>query len=378
MPAISVMIKPASGLCNMRCSYCFYTDEMKNRSVSSHGIMDKTTMENVVRRIMEFADSRSCIAFQGGEPTLAGLGFYRSFLEMEKKYNVKNIKIDHAIQTNGYSLDKEWCNFFAQNHFLAGLSVDGIKATHDAYRKDAAGEDTYFLTLRSAELLRESGTDFNVLTVVNRKTAPKIRKIYEKYRQLGFLWQQYIVCLDPIGEKQGGHEYSLSPEAYGQFLVDLFELWEIDLKQGKQPYIRQFENYIGILTGRQPESCEQRGVCSFHTVVEADGSVYPCDFYALDEYKIGNLNEEGLDAIMKRNQENGFVEKSYHHTEKCRGCRYFHICRGGCRRHREQHGGGIGENYFCKSYQIFFDACLDRMEQIAAACMRGGNAVWNI
>lgn len=377
MPAVNVMIKPASGLCNMRCSYCFYADEMKNRSIPSHGIMSGDTLENVVRRVVEFGEGRCGIAFQGGEPTLAGLDFYRDLLRIEKKYNTKNLQIYHAIQTNGYSLDEEWCDFFAQNHFLVGLSVDGIKVTHDVYRKDAAGNDTYFRVLRSAELLRDAGADFNVLTVVNGKTAPKIRRIYEKYRQLGFMWQQYIVCLDPIGEEQGGHEYSLLPEAYGQFLVDLFELWTIDLKHGRQPYIRQFENYIDILTGGQPEACEQRGVCGFHAVVEADGSVYPCDFYALDGYRLGNLNDEGLEAIAKRSVENGFVEKSYNHAEKCKDCRYFNICRGGCRRHRERQNGVIGENYFCRSYQIFFDACLGQMEQIAALCMRGGNAVWN-
>lgn len=204
------------------------------------------------------------------------------------------------MQTNGYALDDEWCHFFAENNFLVGLSVDGIKATHDAFRKDASGDDTYYHVLEKAECLKKAGVQFNVLTVVNSKTAPKIRRIYEQYRKLGFCWQQYIACLDPIGKLQGEKEFSLTPELYGNFLIELFELWEIDLKQGKQPYIRQFENYISILLGYMPEACEQRGICSFQNVVEADGSVYPCDFYVLDEYNLGNLNENSFEEIQKK------------------------------------------------------------------------------
>lgn len=373
MPQIQVMIKPASGLCNMRCSYCFYADEMANRKQASYGIMSEETLENVIRRTLEAADGHCAIAFQGGEPTLAGLTFYRKCLELEQKYNTKHIKIDHAIQTNGYALDEEWCSFFARNHFLVGLSVDGIKATHDACRKDAEGQDTYFRVLDAAKMLDAAGADFNILTVVNGRTAPKIRRIYEQYRKLGFRWQQYIACLDPASEQQGKQDYSLTPKAYGQFLIDLFDLWEIDLRQGKQPYIRQFENYIGILTGQTPESCEQRGVCSVQNVVEADGSVYPCDFYVLDEYKLGNLNEEGFDVIAKRRRESGFLENSHDHTEECRKCPYFGVCRGGCHRHRQQPGSEPGENCFCEGYRMFFEACLPRMQEIARLCMSQRN-----
>lgn len=370
MPAIHVMIKPASGLCNMRCRYCFYADEMENRSQASYGIMSIETLENVIRETLAFAEGSCTIAFQGGEPTLAGLDFYRECIRLEQKYNTKNVRIDHALQTNGYVLDEEWCRFFAKNRFLIGLSVDGIKATHDCYRKDADGQDTYFRILEAAKKLEAAGVDFNVLTVVNGKTAPKIRRIYENYKKLGFSWQQYIACLDPIGEEQGQQEYSLTPEAYGKFLIELFDLWEMDLKQGKQPYIRQFENYVGILMGHYPESCEQRGVCSFQNIVEADGSVYPCDFYVLDQWRLGNLNEDSFETIHKRRLESGFVEASYNHTEECKGCRYFMICRGGCRRHREQTGDRTGENHFCASYRMFFDACLPRLKDIARSCMR--------
>ncbi len=365
-----IMVKPASGLCNMRCGYCFYADEMNHRQQASYGIMDQETAESVIRKVLAREKDGCTFAFQGGEPTLAGLDFYRHWLQTEEKYNVKGIPVFHALQTNGSLLDQAWCEFLARHHFLVGLSVDGIKATHDAFRKGAKGEDTYFRTLEAAEHLKQAGVEFNVLTVVNSRTAPKIRRIYEQYRKLGFVWQQYIACLDPVGEKQGRQEYSLTPKAYGQFLIDLFELWEIDVRRGEQPYIRQFDNYVGILLGQEPESCEQRGYCSRQTVIESDGSVYPCDFYVMDQYRLGTLATEEWEAIESRRKELRFSERSLDHAETCRNCEYFRLCRGGCHRHREQPGTAEGENYFCESYRMFFHACLPALKRIAAACGR--------
>lgn len=370
MPIVNIMIKPVSGLCNMRCEYCFYADEMKKRKQSSYGVMSEATLENVIRETLSFAQRECTIAYQGGEPTLAGLDFFRRSVELQKRYNVNGVRIHNALQTNGYALDEEWCRFFAGNHFLIGLSVDGIKATHDAYRRDARGQDTYFRILEAAKLLEAWKVEFNVLTVVNAKTAPKIRRIYEQYSRLGFGFQQYIACLDPIGEKPGGHEYSLTPEAYGRFLTELFELWEIDYKKGRQPYIRQFENWVGILLGIEPESCEQRGVCSIQNIVEADGSVYPCDFYVLDGYCIGNLNQDTMQRIYERREASGFLQASRNHPQECSGCRYFALCRGGCRRHREHawEENGDGGNIFCQSYRMFFDKHYAQLLRIAEEC----------
>lgn len=364
MPPVSILIKPASGLCNLRCRYCFYTDEMNNRNKDNYGIMTEDILEIVIKKLLEFADQNCTIAFQGGEPTLTGLDFYKKCLEFEKNYNIKNVEIHHAIQTNGYALTREWCDFFAENHFLVGVSIDGIKATHDIYRKDACGCETYLRVLESTRLLKEANVDFNILTVVNAKTAGRIRRIYENYKKHGFGYQQYIACLDPIGQRQGQEEYSLTPEMYGDFLIELFHLWEIDLYKGEQPYIRQFENYLAILLGMVPEGCEHKGICSVQNTIEADGSVYPCDFYVLDEYKLGNLTTDSFETIYQRRIQQNFIQSSNNHTDKCRKCKWFMLCRGGCRRHREQPGTALGENYFCKSYQLFFEACYPNLCQI--------------
>lgn len=370
MPPVSLLIKPASGSCNMRCDYCFYADEMKKRGTSCYGKMSRETLKAVVEKTYAFAEGSCTFAFQGGEPTLAGLDFFQYFIELQQRFNTSSVPTALAIQTNGYALTAEWADFFAKNHFLVGLSVDGIRYTHDAYRRGADGGDTFARVMRTAELFDKYHVDYNVLTVVNRRTAERIGRIYEFYRKQGWRYQQYIACLDPIGEQPGGRPYSLTPDIYGKFLVELFELWYLDLMKGEQPYIRQFENYVGILMGIEPEACDQRGCCSVQHVVEADGSVYPCDFYVSEAWRMGSFLTDSLEKMDRRALQSGFIEASMHPAEECRRCPYALLCRGGCRRNRDAGAGrpgGIvrGLNCFCDSYKYFFERELPKLQDIA-------------
>lgn len=370
MPPIYVMLKPVSGSCNLACDYCFYRNEMNNRTQASYGSMSEEALDCVIRKTLEFADRSCTFSFQGGEPTLAGLEFYRKVLQLEQKYNRKKVAVHNVIQTNGYHLDPDWCRFFAEHDILVGLSIDGVRTAHDACRRDTQGNGTYRRVLESARMLSEAGVHFHVLTVVNGRTAPKVERIYEQYRKQGFHWQQYIACLDPLEEVREQPSYTLTPEAYGRFLITLFDLWERDVRRGEAPYIRQFENYLDILQGKIPESCEQRGICSYQTVIEADASVYPCDFYVLDEYKLGNLLTDSYEQIQERRMQMGFVEQSLQGLENCKSCPYVNLCRGGCRRHRQMPNGKIGENKFCRSYQMFFGECLERMQAMSRSSQK--------
>ena len=156
------------------------------------------------------------------------------------------------------------------------------------------------------------------------------------------------------------------PQQYGIFLTQLFELWYRDWRKNRQPYIRQFENYIGLLKGYYPEACDQRGQCGIQYVTEADGGVYPCDFYVLDKYRLGNFNENTLEEIDRKRHEIGFVKRSHRLDPQCRECPYFSLCRGGCRRSRDTDlPGGYDRNYFCEGYKIFFKNCLEKMKDVA-------------
>ena len=367
MRSVSVLMKPSSGMCNMSCDYCFYCDEAKKRSMESYGFMTEQTLKNIIRKTMLYAEGAVSYAYQGGEPTLRGLEFFKKAVAYQTQYNKKGIRVYNALQTNGYALNEDWCRFFHDHHFLIGISVDGTQEIHDLYRHDKKGGPTYEKVLHATKLLDQYQVDYNILTVVNQKVAGHVREIYEHYRRQGWLYQQYIACLEPLGEPKGQNAYALKPEQYGEFLIQLFDLWYEDWKRGQQPYIRQFENYVGILLGYQPESCEQRGVCGIQNVVEADGSVYPCDFYMLDEYRIGNLNEQRMGEIEKKRCGIGFLERSLQLTKACRECRYHALCRGGCQRNRDWNEGLSGyENYFCESYRMFFDACLERLKEVSA------------
>ena len=371
MPPIQLLIKPSSGSCNLRCKYCFYHDEMNHRETGNYGFMSFDTLEILVKKTLDYAEGSCGFAFQGGEPTLAGLDFYKELIQLQKKYNVKQIPISNSIQTNGYRLDEEWAKFFAEHHFLVGISLDGTKYTHNTYRVNPMGEGSFDDIMKTIELLDRYQVEYNILTVVNRRTAEKISKIYSFYEKNQWKYIQFIACLDPIGEKGGEREYSLNPELYGEFLIQLFDLWYLDLQKGKQPFIRQFENYISILMGYEPEACDQRGCCSIQYVVEADGSVYPCDFYVLDEYQIGNFHSDSIDEMRQKGEEIRFVEKSLENKEECKKCVYGPICRGGCRRNREiDENGQLGKNYFCPAYKKFFEATLPRMQQIAMELRR--------
>lgn len=362
MPPLQMLIKPASGMCNLRCSYCFYRDETANRVRESYGMMSLQTLECLVEKALSHADGSCGFFFQGGEPTLAGLEFYRELIRLQKIYNRKGLAISNSIQTNGWKIGEDWASFLSEHHFLTGISIDGVKAVHDKCRRTGDGRETFWETMATADLLDRYGAEYNVLTVVNRWTAEKAGRIYEFYKKHNFKYLQFIACLDPLGEEPGQRDYSLTPEAYGCFLIQLFELWYLDFTKGCQPYIRQFENYIGILAGFPPESCDQRGVCSVQYVVEADGSVYPCDFYVLDPWKMGNIREASFDELAVSQAARDFVGRSLEPPPGCKSCSYYPLCRGGCYRHRISGG----ENYFCLSYRMFFKSALPRMKKIAA------------
>lgn len=369
MPPISVMIKPASGLCNLRCKYCFYADEMNHREVQSYGMMTEETMEQIIQKCMDFAQGTSChFGFQGGEPTLRGLDFFRQFVAVATACNAKSDKpcqLSYALQTNGTVIDEAWATFFAEHKFLVGLSLDGDRSAHDLHRIDAQNKGTYGTVLKTAKLLEKHKVEFNILTVITAYTAKHIGQIYKFFMKNNMVYQQYIPCLDPLEEAHGLHPYSLTPELYGQFLIRLFDCWYADRMAGKFVYIRYFENLAAAMMGHPTEACGFMGRCSLQTVIEADGSAYPCDFYMLDQYKIGNFNDDTMDEINARRGDSGFLEQSLQGLEQCQKCQYYQLCRGGCRRDRQsQDLGTIGENYFCPSFKAFFAHAAPKMAQL--------------
>ena len=366
MKALSLLIKPASGNCNMRCGYCFYTDVTELRAVKNYGFMTRDVLETLVQKALSEVTEYCAFGFQGGEPTLAGLGFYRNLIEFEKKYNVNNVKLSHTLQTNGLLLNGEWAAFLRENGFLTGLSVDAYKQAHDDLRPDRAGKGTHNRCMNAARLLSKHRADFNILSVVTRPMASHPEKAYNFYKRGGFRYIQFIPCIDGFGEEQAENIYSLSADKYGEFLCQIFDLWYDDFIKGEYYSIRIFDNYIQMLAGYPPESCAMQGVCTPYALVEADGSVYPCDFYAADQYFLGNITENSFTEMFEGEKAAEFSKLSRIPDSSCIQCEYRFICRGGCRRDREPViGGRLSINRYCVAYKAFFRHALPRMQSIA-------------
>ena len=357
-----LLIKPASSSCNMRCKYCFYTDLSNARTVGNYGMMRLETLEALVRAVFAETTGFCSFGFQGGEPTLAGLEFFRTFIALEKQYNTKHLRVAHSIQTNGLLLDDQWAEFFREHKFLVGLSIDADKSVHDALRLDAAGKGTHNRCLAAARLLKKHNVEFNILSVVTKWLASHPDKTWQFYRKHDFQHVQLIPCID---ETFSGEHYALDAKTYGRFLCRLFDLWYADYLKGAYISVRTFDNYIRILAGYPPENCAMAGVCCVYALVEADGGIYPCDFYATDAYLLGNIHEQKLSDLLQNEVALGFSTPSHSVDPACKNCEFYPICRGGCRRDREVSGGALGLNQYCASYKQFFSHALPRLVQIA-------------
>lgn len=365
MPPLSLLIKPASSNCNLRCKYCFYHSVAESRNIKSYGIMSEETLEQIVKKALGYADYVCAFIFQGGEPTLAGLEFYKKLIQLQKKYNHKNLKIDNSIQTNGMLIDADWAKFLADNNFLVGLSLDGPKDINDANRVGLKGEGSFGTVMKTAGIFNKYKVNYNILSVINRNVANHTTKTYNFFKKHDFRYIQFIPCLDPFGE-EGGLVYSLTPDIYARFLKSLFDYWYSDIIKGDMVSIRFFDNIVRMAMGYKPEACGMSGRCACQFVVEADGSTYPCDFYVIDEWYMGNIKDKDLNELKDSKAVKKFVEVSKYVAPECRKCQWFDLCRGGCRRNREPFiDGKPSLNYFCSAYKEFFEYTIDRIYRLA-------------
>lgn len=352
MKNIHVLIKPASEKCNMDCDYCFYHDIGKNRAVKDFGMMNKQTTECLIQRI--FADRELInvtIGFQGGEPLLAGLNYYDYFLKTVAKYNHQNAKVSYNLQTNGTLLTEEYGQFFFDNNFLIGISIDGPGKLHDSYRVLNNRGNSHSLVIRGLNILKKFNVEYNVLLVVTNSNAKFAEKIYNYMKKLEITHLQFIPCIDPIGVANGKMKWSLTPSNYTIFLNKLFKLWYQDLKTNSGFSIQYFDNIYGVINNVPPSSCFLRGVCTLQNIVEADGSVYICDFYVNENYQIGHIKDSNFSEMAMNPQIDDFIQRSKTINQKCQQCQYLGLCRNGCYRYRNPLSN---QNIYCTSFKEFF------------------------
>ncbi|MCR5155311.1 MAG: radical SAM protein [Butyrivibrio sp.] len=333
MKHFSVMIKPASSACNLRCRYCFYEDEASSRSTTSYGIMQKDIMEAVIDNVFAGLTGKDEVtfAFQGGEPTVAGIGFFRDFADYvdRKKSTNRHVAVSYVIQTNATLLDDDWCAFFKERNFLVGVSLDLHRGCHDSVRVDANGDGTFDTVLKGIDLLKHHGVSYNILSTLTEELAGYPRKVWDFIVKNDYEYVQFTPCMDGLEGKNG---YGLRPESFASFYRDIFDRWYDDFTAGRGRSIKLFDDIANLLLFGKRTACGIDGHCTPQIIVGADGSVYPCDFYCLDEYKIGNLASENILDLYEKARISPAGAPAP--AQMCKGCRYERFCGGGCKRMR--------------------------------------------
>lgn len=357
----SVLVKPASAACNLDCEYCFYLDrETDPYAGAENRVMTADTLESLVDGFLFYSFPHSGFAFQGGEPTLAGLKFYEALVGFQQRYGRNGQTVGNSLQTNGVLLNQDWCELFRGYSFLIGLSLDGPEEIHDRYRVNKAGHGTAARVIDAARLLRAQKIEFNVLCVVSQANVTKAKEVFRFFRKLGITYVQFI----PLAEFYADgtpKPYTVTAEEYGQFLCEMFDLW---WPERRQMGVRFFENIAEALAERKPGSCTMHESCDSYVVVEYNGDVFPCDFFVEKSWKLGNVEMDSWVEIAHRQRRMAFAAKKAIPHAACAECAYRKLCHGGCPMlRRGRHGRFEDLDWFCGAYQKIFAKAVPPLTQ---------------
>ena len=377
----SLLIKPASGDCNLRCAYCFYLGKGALFGKGSHR-MSVATLEALTRAYFACPMENYTFAWQGGEPALMGLKFFREAVRLQKELLPAGAKCANAFQTNGTLLDDEWARFFKDENFLVGVSIDGPQHLHDLRRKNIAGAGSHANALRGLECLRRAGADFNVLTLVSASNVQHPLEVYRYIRGLGVAYHQYIECVetDLAGRPQ---PYALKPGQYGEFLCAVFDEWFAN--DTRAVSVRLFDSILSRLATGVPTICPMSGSCCNYFVVETNGDIFPCDFFVEPQHRLGNIASDAFDALaaseaylnfgrgkepFAKAQEDGSPTRHVKHAPRdgsethppahpCSNCRFLALCMGDCVKNRRK-----GHSFLCADWKRFYSHSIERFERL--------------
>jgi uncharacterized protein len=371
------MAKPTGAKCNLNCAYCFFLK--KDRLYpGDHFRMSDELMERYIRQTVEAHKAPEvAIAWQGGEPTLMGLDFFRRSIEVERKYLKPGSIIRNTLQTNGTLLDDEWCEFLRENKFLVGLSLDGPRELHDRYRVDKAGNPTFHRALNAVRLLQMHKVDFNILCTVNAANGDHPLEVYRFFRDvLGAEYLQFIPVVERISERgfQEGDrvtDRSIGPEQFGRFLINIFDEWVYN--DVGSMFVQQFDGTLmSWLTGCS-SLCVFRPTCGDGVALEHNGDVYSCDHFVEPDYLLGNIRDKPLVGLVGSEAQRNFGHRKAELTRECRECLVRFACNGDCPKHRfmTSADGEPGLSYLCPGLKMFFEHVNHPM-QVMTSLLRQG------
>jgi uncharacterized protein len=353
-PYTYALVKPSGPDCNLACTYCFYYRKQELFGPGLHRMSDEV-LETLIRKSLERSSRQFGFGWQGGEPTLMGLDFFKRAVSLQKQYK-GNKTVFNSLQTNGMLIDEQWAEFLKAENFLVGISLDGEQHVHDRYRVSADGKGSHVRVQKNARLLLEAGVDVNALAVVNDYSVQFPEETYRYLKGLGFTYLQFIPIVEtnPDNPREAA-PYSVSGKAYGEFLCRLFDLWEADFSDGYATIsIRLFDTFSHIYLGLQPQECSAAKTCGDYLVVEHNGEVFSCDFFVEDAWRLGNImTDDPLEMLNSRRQQL-FGRMKAQLPPACRTCPWLAFCRGGCPKDRIRDPRDKRFNHFCESYKLFF------------------------
>jgi uncharacterized protein len=358
----TILVKPVGDRCNLACRYCFYHPA----TGSPNAVMSDRVLAAMIEGFLAEGSSPTVFAWQGGEPTLAGIDFYRKALAEQRRHAASRQRVVNTFQTNGVVIDDQWAAFLAQEEFLVGLSIDGPPQLHDEMRRARDGAGSHERAVKAWRALRRRRAAVNILSVVSAANQESPADVYAHLTtDFGADYIQFIPCVEWT-EKGTPTPFSLRPGQYGRFLVAIFDLWSAETQRAIS--VKLLDDVVLFLAGKPMRDCMHRADCDSHLVVERDGSVYPCDFFVRREHRLGTIMEHSAAELRATPQARAFRErKARQAPAECAHCSHFDICRGGCCKFWRPGVSGPAEQYLCEDMRYFLDQRRPQLEQMAAA-----------
>lgn len=379
-----VMLKPAGAHCNLACKYCYYLEKNKLYPTAQRHLMSNEMLEQFTREYIE-AQTMSQVLFtwHGGEPLLRSIDFYRKALSLQQKY-AGGRRIDNVIQTNGTLLTDEWCEFFAQNHWLVGISIDGPQPYHDHYRLTAAGKPSWQKVMQGIKLLKKHGVEWNAMAVVNAYNANHPLEFYRFFKENGCQFLQFTPIVERLTRHEDGRtlasladkdeislsEASVTPEQWGYFLCAIFDEWV--RKDVGKIFVEIFDCTLANWMGISPGICAYSKECGHAGVMEHNGDVYSCDHFVFPEYKLGNIRDHSLIDMLYGEQQQEFSRLKHSSLPRqCKECDMEFACHGECPKNRfmKDKYGDSGLNYLCPGYYHYYQHVAPYMDYMKQELM---------
>lgn len=379
-----VMLKPAGAHCNLACKYCYYLEKSKLYPTAQRHLMSDEILEQFTREYIE-AQTMSQVLFtwHGGEPLLRSIDFYRKALSLQQKY-AGSRRIDNVIQTNGTLLTDEWCEFFAQNHWLVGISIDGPQPDHDHYRLTAAGKPSWQKVMQGIKLLKKHGVEWNAMAVVNAYNVNHPLEFYRFFKENGCQFLQFTPIVERLTRHEDGRtlasladkdeiplsEASVAPEQWGYFLCAIFDEWV--RKDVGKIFVEIFDCTLANWMGVSPGICAYSKECGHAGVMEHNGDVYSCDHFVFPEYKLGNIRDHSLIDMLYGEQQQEFSRLKHSSLPRqCKECDMEFACHGECPKNRfmKDKYGDSGLNYLCPGYYHYYQHVAPYMDYMKQELM---------